>query len=198
MSQQGGKMKMRIDMDDSSIIALFFSRSEQAIVEISHKYGGMCRKIAFNILNNFEDAQECVNDTYLGVWNSIPPQTPNPLITYICKITRNIALKKYHYNTTKKRNSSYDISFSELEECIPSIQQDGDLCTEEHLTKIIENFLKTLDKKSRVMFVKRYWYATSIKELAEEFGMTENYVSVKLLRIRNRLRKYLEKEGIVL
>lgn len=189
---------MGIDMDDSSIIALFFSRSERAIAEVSHKYGGICRKIAFNILNNFEDVEECVNDTYLGVWNSIPPQKPNPLVTYICKITRNTALKKYQYNTTKKRNSSYDISFSELEECIPCVQQGRDLCTEENLTEIIENFLETLDKKSRVMFVKRYWYAQPIKELAVEFGMTENYVAVKLLRIRQKLKKYLEKEGIVL
>lgn len=96
-------------MEDSKIIELFFERSEQAIAELSYKYGGVCRKIAFNILNNLQDVEECVNDTYLGAWNSIPPQNPNPLVTYICKITRNIALKKYRYNTAKRRNGFYDI-----------------------------------------------------------------------------------------
>ena len=125
-------------------------------------------------------------------------ETPNPLVTYICKITRNAALKSYRYNTTRKRNRFYDISLSELEECIPFTRQDIASCTEEDLTKVIENFLETLDKKSRIMFIKRYWYAESIKSIAVEFGMTENYISVKLLRIREKLRKYLEREGIVL
>lgn len=89
-------------MDDSKIIELFFLRSEQAVTELSFKYGETCRKIALNILNNLEDAEECVNDTYMGTWNSIPPQKPNPLSTYVCKITRNIALKRYRYNTAKK------------------------------------------------------------------------------------------------
>ncbi len=184
-------------MEDGSIIKLFFARSEQAVVELSYKYGGICRKIAFNILNNLEDAEECVNDTYLGAWNSIPPQKPNPLSTYVCKITRNIALKRYRYNTAKRRNSFYDVSLSELEECIPSTAQDGVSCTEKELTEIIENFLDSLDKKSRILFVKRYWYAESIKAIAEEFDMTENYVAVKLLRIRSKLKIYLEKKGIL-
>lgn len=185
-------------MEDSRIIELFFSRSEQAISELAYKYGKVCRKIAVNILNNVEDAEECVNDAYLGAWNSIPPQKPNPLVTYICKITRNVALKKYRYNTAKRRNGYYDISLSELEECIPSARQDIASCTGEELTKVIENFLNTLDKKSRVMFVKRYWYAESVKEIAEEFGVTENSISVKLLRIREKLRKYLIREGVIL
>lgn len=185
-------------MEDSRIIELFFSRSEQAISELAYKYGKVCRKIAVNILNNAEDAEECVNDAYLGVWNSIPPQKPNPLVTYICKITRNVALKKYRYNTAKRRNGYYDISLSELEEGIPSVRQDTASCTGEELTKVIENFLNTLDKKSRVMFVKRYWYAESVKEIAEEFGVTENSISVKLLRIREKLRKYLIREGVIL
>lgn len=185
-------------MEDSKIIELFFERSEQAIAELSYKYGGVCRKIAFNILNNLQDVEECVNDTYLGAWNSIPPQNTNPLVTYICKITRNIALKKYRYNTAKRRNGFYDISLSELEECIPSVPQDISSCTEEELTKTIEKFLDTLDRKSRVMFIKRYWYAESVKAIAGELGMAENSVSVKLLRIREKLKRHLEKEGIVL
>lgn len=184
-------------MEDSRIIELFFSRSEQAVVELSYKYGAICRRIAFNILSNLEDAEECVNDTFLGVWSSIPPQKPNPLSTYVCKITRNIALKRYRYNTAKRRNSFYDISLSELEECIPSVAQNAVSCTEEELTEVIENFLASLDKRSRILFVKRYWYAESVKIIAEEFDMTENHVAVKLLRIRGKLKTYLEKKGIL-
>lgn len=182
-------------MEDGKIIELFFLRSEQAVVELSYKYGKICRRIAYNILCNPEDAEECVNDTFLGAWTSIPPQKPNPLSTYVCKITRNIALKRHRYNTAKKRNSIYDVSFSELEECIPATQ-NAVSCTEEDLTEIIENFLDSLDKRSRILFVKRYWYAESIKTIAEEFDMTENSVTVKLLRIRNKLKTYLEKKGI--
>lgn len=184
-------------MDDSKIIELFFLRSEQAVTELSFKYGETCRKIALNILNNLEDAEECVNDTYMGTWNSIPPQKPNPLSTYVCKITRNIALKRYRYNTAKKRNSFYDISLSELEDCIPSVAQNAISSTEEDLTEIIEHFLDSLDKKSRIMFVKRYWYAESIAAIAVEFDMTENHVAVRLLRIRNKMKTYLEKKGII-
>lgn len=185
-------------MEDSKIIELFFARSEQAIEELLHKYGGICRKIAFNILSNMEDAEECVNDACLGAWNSIPPQNPSPLITYICKITRNLALKRYRYNTAQRRNSFYDMPLEELGECIPSGNGNSDLGTDGNLTEMIENFLDTLDKKSRVMFVKRYWYAESVKSIAEEFGMTANHISVKLLRIRNKMRVYLEKRGVVL
>lgn len=185
-------------MEDSKIIELFFSRSEQAITELAYKYGGACKKIAFNILRNTEDAEECVNDAYLGAWNSIPPQEPNPLITYICKITRNLALKKYRYNTAQRRNGFYDMPLSELEECIPFDTGNSNPCTEDDLTEIIEDFLDTLDKKSRMMFVKRYWYAEPVKSIAEEFRMTENHISVKLLRIRNKMKEYLEKKGVVL
>ena len=185
-------------MEDVKIIELFLLRSEQAIVELSYKYGGICRKIAFNILNNLEDTEECVNDTYLGVWNSIPPQKPNPFVTYVCKIARNVSLKKYRYNTAKRRNGFYDVSLSELEDCIPTATQDSRSCSDEDLSRIIGDFLDSLDKKSRIMFVKRYWYAESIKEISEEFGRTENYISVKLLRIRGKMKIYLENKGVIL
>lgn len=184
-------------MEDGRIIELFFSRSEQAVVELSYKYGEICRRIAYNILCNPEDAEECVNDTFLGAWSSIPPQKPNPLSTYVCKIARNIALKRHRYNTAKKRNGIYDVSLSELKECIPAATQNAVSCTEEDLTEIIENFLDSLDKRSRILFVKRYWYAESVKTIAEEFDMTENHVAVKLLRIRGKLKTYLEKKGIL-
>lgn len=182
-------------MEDSKIIELFFERSEQAIAELSYKYGGVCRKIAFNILNNLQDVEECVNDTYLGAWNSIPPQNPNPLVTYICKITRNIALKKYRYNTAKRRNGFYDISLSELEECIPSVPQDISSCTEEELTKTIEKFLDTLDRKSRVMFIKRYWYAESVKAIAGELGYGREFCIGKTVAYQREIKEAFRKGG---
>lgn len=185
-------------MEDSRIIELFFARSERAITELSLKYGGICRKVAFHILNNSQDVEECVNDAYLGVWNSIPPERPDPLVTYVCRITRNLALKKYRYNAAQKRNSFYDMSLSELEECIPAAGQEPASCSEEDLTRMIEAFLDSMDKKSRIMFVKRYWYAEPVKAIAEEFGMTENHAAVKLLRIRGKLKDYLEKRGVVI
>ena len=101
-------------LDDRKIIELFFERSEQAIIELSKKYGSVCSKVAFNILNNTQDTEECVNDAYLGTWNTIPPQNPNPLLSYVCRIVRNLAIKKYHTNTAAKRNSIYDVALDEL------------------------------------------------------------------------------------
>ena len=184
-------------MEDEQIIKLYLKRSEKALEETQNKYGPYCYRIAKNIFTVREDAEECVNDTYMGTWNSIPPQKPIPLSTYVCKIARNIALKRYRYNTAKKRNSFYDISLSELEDCIPSAAQNTVSSTEEDLTEIIEHFLDSLDKKSRIMFVKRYWYAESIAAIATEFDMTENHVAVRLLRTRNKMKTYLEKKGVI-
>ena len=100
-------------MDDSKIIELFYERSEQAIIELSKKYGTVCTKVAKNILNDVRDTEECVNDAYLGAWNTIPPQRPNPLLSYVCRIVRNLAIKKYHANTAVKRNSIYDVALDE-------------------------------------------------------------------------------------
>lgn len=185
-------------MKDGEIIELFFLRSERAISELDLKYGRICRRIAFNILNNLEDAEECTNDTYLGIWNSIPPESPDPLAAYVFKTAKNSALKKYRYNTAKKRNSHYDISLSELEDYIPVAEMKARTCSEEELKEALESFLDSLDKKSRVMFVKRYWYSEPVKDIAEEFGITENHAAVKLSRIRNKLKAYLEKKGVML
>lgn len=182
-------------MEDSKIIELFHERSEQAIVELSKKYGTICTRIAKNILNNELDAEECVNDAYFGAWNTIPPQSPNPLQTYICRIVRNLSIKKYHKNTAIKRNSFYDIALDELENCIPSGKTVEDELLVKELTQKIDEFLATLNQEKRVMFVRRYWYSDSISEIAKEFHMSNNNVSVGLLRTREKLKKYLRKEG---
>ncbi|HEX2985350.1 MAG TPA: sigma-70 family RNA polymerase sigma factor [Caproiciproducens sp.] len=181
-------------MDDREIINLFFERSERAITELSKKYGGICREISQNILNNSFDAEECVNDAYLGAWNSIPPQEPNPLKTYICRIVRNLSIKKYHTNTAMKRNSYYDIALDELEDCISDSDTVEEDFTAHELAKTINCFLSTLDKNSRIMFVRRYWFSDSLSEIAAMFNITSHNASVRLLRIRKKLHHYLEKE----
>lgn len=132
-------------MNDSEIIDLFYMRSEQAIIELSVKYGNVCNKVAKNILNNILDAEECVNDAYLGAWNTIPPQNPNPLLTYICRIVRNLSIKKYHANTSVKRNSFYDTALDELEECVSSSESVEAEISAKELTRQIDYFLDTLD-----------------------------------------------------
>ena len=185
-------------MDDNKIIALFFARSEQAISELDAKYGKLCNHIAINILGNRDDAEECVNDAYFGAWNTIPPQKPNPLQAYICKIVRNIAVTKYHANTAQKRNSSYDVALDELENCLFSAETPDNTLEAKELSHLLDRFLSGLDTRSRVIFVKRYWYAESVTMIAEQLHMRPNSVSVQLSRIRNKLRKFLMQEGYIL
>lgn len=178
-------------MDDRQIIALFYERSEQAIAELSKKYGDLCFKIAINLLNNPQDAEECVSDAYLGVWNSVPPQNPDPLRAYLCRIVRNLALKKLRTNTALKRGSQFEISLSELENCIPDNTFDEQLSAKE-LTEQLNAFLSTLHRDDRVLFLKRYWFSEQLTEIAKTFGITEHNASVRLGRIRKKLRQYLK------
>ena len=185
-------------MEDSKIIDLLYERSETAITLLSAKYGALCERIAYNILNNKLDAEEVLNDTYLGVWNTVPPQRPNPLISYVCKITRNIATKKYHSNTAKKRNSVYDISLSELENCFPSSKSVEDEFDAKAIAQAIDKFLLSLDKESRVMFVRRYYCADTLSDISKLFNKSNHYVSVRLSRIREKLKNHLIKEGVTI
>ena len=185
-------------MEDSKIIELFFERSEQAIIELSEKYGFMCRKVAENILNDRNDSEECVNEAFFVAWNTIPPQRPDPLLSYVLRIVRNLALKKYHERTAQKRNSIYDIALDEIMDCIPAASSVEDEIAANEITEMIDSFLGTLDQQSRVMFVRRYWYADSIEEIAEMFHRNRHYISVRLSRIRKALRQYLIKEGVSL
>lgn len=182
-------------MQDHKIIELFFERSEQAIKELSGKYGAVCNTVAKNILNNPLDAEECVNDAYLGAWNTIPPQKPSPLLTYICRIVRNLSVKRYHANTALKRNSFYDAALDELEDCLSSANTIESEINIKKLSKLIDQFLDTLEKDNRVIFVQRYWYAESISSIANRFHLSRNNVYVRLSRTRAKLKAYLKKEG---
>ena len=182
-------------LEDIKIIELFLVRAEQAIVELSAKYGTVCGRIARNILNNDLDAEECVNDTYLAAWNTIPPQKPNPLRTYIFRIVRNISIAKYHANTSVKRNSIYDVALDELESCLAvSVTVEQEIAASE-LSRQIDLFLATLDEENQMMFVRRYWYSDSISDIAERFQTSNNNVSVRLSRTREKLKTHLKKEG---
>ena len=185
-------------MDDEKIIELFFNRSEQAIEEVDKKYGKTCHNISYNILHNKLDAEECVNDAYLGAWNAIPPARPNPLLTYLCKIVRNLSLKRYEFNTAIKRNSTYDVAMEELESCLSSPETVESEIALKELTHIIENFLDSLSTENRVIFLRRYWFSDTYSDIAARVGMTEKNVSVRLTRICEKLRNYLtEREVLV-
>ena len=185
-------------MNDERIIELFFERSEQAIKELDGKYGKVLHLLSFKILNNHQDAEVCVNDSYLGTWNAIPPAKPNPLLAFVCKIVRNISLKRYEQNTAAKRNSYYDVAMEELEDCLASTTTIEEEIAERELTKIIESFLDSLSKENRVIFLRRYWFSDTYADIAKQVGLTENNVSVRLTRIRKELREYLlEREVIV-
>lgn len=183
-------------MDDEQIIEMFFSRDEQGIHELDKKYGKMFRKLSDNILQSREDAEECINDSYLGVWNRIPPERPSPLLTYICKIVRNISLKKYYSNTAIKRGSSYSIALEEIEPYIADVNSVEKQIETAELSKIIEEFLDTLTEQNRVIFMRRYWFGDSCKDIGMHVGITEKNVTVRLTRIREKMKKYLSEREV--
>ena len=184
-------------MLDEQIIELFFERSEQAINELDGKYGKVLHKLSFNILNDRLDAEECVNDSYLGTWNAIPPETPNPLLTFVCKIVRNISIKRYYAKTAVKRNSAYDVAMSEVANYILSPNNVETEIEAKELAHLIENFLDTLTVENRVIFIRRYWFSDTYKEIADRVGLTEKMVSMRLTRIRKRMREYLMNRGFL-
>lgn len=186
-------------MKDYDIIRLFFARDEKAIQAVSEKYGNYCGAIAGNILNNREDTEECVNDTYLKAWNSIPPHKPLRLRTYLGKITRNLAFDLYKKRTAKKRGGGELLTvLDELGECVAGendLQKEFDRI---ELEDAINSFLGTLPEEKCALFVRRYWYAESIPEIAERYGMSTNNVSVTLNRLRKQLKNYLAERGFEL
>lgn len=184
-------------MQDTQIIKLFFERKEKAIEETQKKYGRYCFTVAHNILSNDADSEECVNDTLLRAWKSIPPQKPHNLCTYLGKITRNLALNRYKSYTAEKRGKGQmNLILNELENCLPSENSTEKSFDESFLTKTIEEYLKTEPKEKRIIFLRRYWYGCSIKEIAKDFSLSESKVTSILFRMRQKLKTHLEKEGI--
>lgn len=182
-------------MDDREIVALFFERSEQAITELSASYGALCRRVAYDLLRNEEDVRECVNDTWLAVWNTVPPQSPSPLSSYVCRVTRNLALKRLRHSTAAKRDRSLDVAIEELTVSLFSPHTVEQAVDADELTASLDRFLETLDRDTRVMFVRRYWFGDEIAAIARRFQKSNHYISVRLCRTRNRLKDHLQKEG---
>lgn len=183
-------------MTDDRIIALFFDRNEQAIEEVQKKYGTYCHTVAFGVLNSREDAEECVNDTYLQAWNAIPPQRPQVLSAFLAKITRNLALMRYRANHREKRGAGQlPLALEELQDCLPDAG-NGSITDAVVIRKALNRFLHTLPEPSRGIFLRRYWYVRSISEIAQELGMKESRVKMTLLRTREKLREHLTREGI--
>ena len=184
-------------MEDSRIVELFWQRDESALREVESKYGRYCYSIASNVLHNAEDARECVNDTWLGAWNAMPPNRPARLSVFLGRITRNLAIMKWRSSTTAKRGgTSVDVPIDELEECIPSGEAIDENLAAEELTAQINAFLETLDEDERNVFLCRYWFFDSIAQIAKRFGFRTSKVKVMLKRTRDKLAVYLRKEGV--
>ena len=185
-------------IDDEKIIELFFKRSEQAIRELDHKYGKICYNLSYNIVGSRQDAEECVNDTYLGIWNAIPPAKPAPLLSYTVKVVRNISLKIYWKKRAAKRSSAYAVALEEIEACISGDETVEDEIEARELAHMIEEFLDTLTLDNRVIFMRRYWFSDSYKDIAGFVGLSEKNISVRLTRIREKMKQYLiEREVFV-
>ena len=183
-------------MEDREIVNLYWERNTSAIKETDTKYGGYCKAIAKNILGNHEDAEECVNDTYLNTWNSIPPNRPNVLSTYLGKITRNLSFARFRRRHAEKRGGGeIELILDELGECVSDTDSVEQEVEKKELVRAINRYLDTLSQEKCSIFLCRYWYAIPVSEIAARFGMSEGNVSVTLNRIRHQLKNYLEERG---
>lgn len=185
-------------MEDTEIIQLLEQRSELALAELQKKYGNLCTKMAKNILSNSEDVEECLNDAYLALWNTVPPNQPRSLCNYLCGIVRNLSVKKYHYLKAEKRNSSFDLALDELSHLFSTRDMPEHFLSAKELASHVNDFLGTLDGETRKMFLLRYWYGESVSGIAGTFSMKKNTVTVRLLRTREKLKKYLLGKGVAL
>lgn len=181
-------------MEDTDIIALFTDRDERAVAEVKAKYGGLSRSVAMSMLRNAEDAEECVSDVYLILWNKIPP-APDNLKAYICRLTKNACLKRIEYNSAEKRRGSSKLSLSELGEDLRG-EDFAAKQSDMELGEIISRFLRSQKPEVRNVFLRRYWLTESVEEIAARFSFSKSKVKSMLFRTRNKLEKYLKKEGI--
>lgn len=186
------------DMDDRKIIDLYWERDENAIRETAAKYGRLCACLAGNILSCREDSEECVNDTYLAVWNAIPKNRPDRFSVFICRITRNLALKKYEYLTAAKRNPAAATSLDELGDCVSGNDSVESELEAKYIKNAINNFLWQQTAEKRDVFIRRYWYFDSVETICQNTGFSQSKVKSMLYGLRQKLKKYLESEGITI
>ena len=185
-------------MEDSAIIDLYWAREERALSETDTKYGGCCRSIAHNILRNREDTEECVSDTWLHAWNAMPPQRPSILSSFLGRITRNLSFDRCRRQNAEKRGGgALPLALDELSECVPAPGRVEHTLEERELAEAIDRFLRTLPERECSMFLRRYWYVDSVQSIAARYAIKENTAKSILFRTREKLRRYLAGEGII-
>ncbi len=185
-------------MEDNQIIDLYFCRDELALIETANKYGTFCLRIAMNVVNVREDAEECVNDTYHTAWNQIPPTRPDSFKAFLGRIVRNFAISKYRALHAKKRFNGLELMLSELGDCVPSTESVEREIEAKELTEYINTWLADLKQEDRVLFVRRYWYGDEIRDLARKCGVSGTQMTQRMLRLRRKLKGFLEEKGVVL
>jgi len=185
-------------VEDNQIIELYFSRDESALTETATKYGAFCLRIAMNVVNVREDAEECVNDTYHTAWNQIPPTKPDSFKAFLGRIVRNFAISKYRAMHAKKRINGLEVMLSELEDCIPSTESVEQEIEAKELSEYINIWLEGLKAEDRALFVRRYWYGDEVHELAKKCGVTGTQMTQRMLRLRRKLKAFLEEKGVAL
>ncbi len=185
-------------MNDLEIIELYFRRDEKALRETATKYGQFCHNMAYNILTVREDAEECVNDTYLKAWNSIPPEEPKYFKGWLAKVVRNISLDLWRKNHRQKRYAGIEVIFDELDECIPSPSNVEEEIEARALTVFLNKWLAALPQKDRILFMSRYWYGEPLKTIAKIHRTTPADIANRMYRLRQRLKSELEKENIII
>ena len=183
-------------MNDKEIIDLYFARSDAAVAETMGKYGRMLRSIAYGILRNAADSEECENDTYLAAWNRIPPQRPKLLSAFLGRIVRNLAINRYRYYTADKRNRAFEVALDELGELLSGGEGVDANCNAAAVTECIAKYLSGKSRAKRIVFVRRYWYCDSVGQIAEDCGFSESKVKSMLMRMRRELKAELERSGI--
>lgn len=185
-------------MEDLAIVELYWARDQRAITETDRKYGSFCAALARNILASVQDAEECVNDTWHRAWVTMPPQRPGSLRAYLGRIVRNLAIDRWRKNKAQKRGEGLDVMLSELEGCLPGGTSPERELENREITRAIEGWLTTLSREERAIFLRRYWHAVPVAELAQSWGCTPNRMSQRLLRLRTSLRRYLEEREVYL
>ena len=187
-----------MEMEEEKIIELFFARSERAIQELDNRYGKICRAFSRNIVKDEQDAEECVNDAYFGLWNAIPPAKPAPLLAYLLKTVRNVSLKLYWREKAAKRDSTYTLALEEIEGCTADQNNVETEIDSAELAHMIELFLDTLRTEDRVIFMRRYWFSENYKDIADRVSLSEKNISVRLTRIRQKMKEYLAEREVFL
>lgn len=185
-------------MEDQQIIELYFKRDESALTETAKKYGTFCLRIAMNVLSVREDAEECVNDTYHTAWNQIPPTKPDSFKAFLGRIVRNFSISKYRALHAKKRFNGLEVMLSELNDCVPAAENIEQELEAKELTEYINTWLEGLTAEDRALFVRRYWYGDEVRNLAKRCGISAAQMSQKMLRLRRKLKAFLEEKGVVL